>query len=322
MRIVLTDPAHLTPEAVEQFRALPATVHDGGVPTSEEVVVDRLAGAVIAVTSYVKIGKGVLDAIGPQLRHLILPASGYQGVDRVYARERGVDVINTPTHNAPAVAEHAVGLMFAGARHIVAANEDLRDGNWRGGRPEFHGFELGGKSLTVVGAGNIGRHVGNIATGIGMETNFVRSCNTAREVDQRLADADVVCLTLPYSETTHHFIDERRLRLMKPGSLLVNVSRGAIVDQGALLGALKSGEIGGAALDVFEGEPVVGAADKTLSPEIRELCALPNVVATPHMGWNTKEAAIRQGQELMANVRACLAGSPINVVNPIPRLVA
>ena len=312
MKIVLTDPAHLTPEAIEQFRELPATVHQEGVPTSPEQVVERLRGAHIGVTSYVRMGKAVLDQLSPDLRYLIAPASGHQGIDGAYAREQGVTVINTPTHNAQAVAEHTLGLMFSASRLIPAASQDLRSGGWRGGK--FHGVELQGSRVAIISAGNIGRRVGAMTTGIGMETAYATSRSTPTEIDDLVAGSDVVCLTLPLTERTHHVMDKRRLGLMRDGAMVVNVSRGPVMDYEALYQEASTGRII-AGLDVFEHEPVVGDPNKTVDPSILALCNLPNVVGTPHMGWNTEQAAVRQGQELMANVQACLSGQPINVVN-------
>lgn len=316
MRVVLTDPAHLTPEAIRDFRGLPATVFEEGVPTSPDQVLDRIGGAEIAVTSYVKLGREVLDAarvVAPNLAYLVLPASGYQGVDCSRARELGIGVVNTPTHNAQAVAEHVLALTFNVARQVSYAQMSLRDGQWRGGT--FHGFELQGSMMGIIGNGNIGRRVESMARGIGMRVLSASPRAACNEIDDVVGNADVVCITAPLTDQTYHLIDEQRIRLMRSHAVLINVSRGPLVDQRALLSALKEGRIAGAGLDVFEGEPVVGAPNKTISTEIRELCALPNVVGTPHIGWNTRQSAVRQGLELMANVRACIEGRPTNLVN-------
>lgn len=290
--VVLTDPAHLTADAISRIEAIPATVYPD-LPTSKECVIERIGPARIAVTSFVRLDADVLGA-APNLEHLIVPASGYQGVDREFARSRGITVINTPTHNAHAVAEHAVGLMFAAARLITTANDSLCGGQWTGG--SFRGIELSGRRL-------------------GMTTSTANSRSTPTEIDELVRQSDVVCLTLPLSDQTFHIMDERRLKMVGPQGLLINVSRGPVVDQVALYDLLLEGKIGGAGLDVFEGEPSVGDPMRTVSPEIIKLAKLPNVAATPHMGWNTIESNVRQGEELRANIQACLDGRPINVVS-------
>lgn len=321
MNIVLTDPAHLLPDAIERIQKLPATLYDV-IPTDEEEVIRRIKDAEIISTSFVGINKRIIDA-APSLKHIIVPAAGYQGVDAQYAKNKGITLSNCPTHNAQAVAEHAIGLMFAVARKTCEACSAVRQGKW--GSAPFQGLELSGRSLGLIGHGNIGQRIESMAQGIGMRVEWVDVDSPAGSLELMLQRVDVVCLCIPLTEQTFHIIDQKRLGIMKPASILINVSRGGVVDIEALAKILESHGIGGAGLDVFEGEPIVGEPLHTgpgndeyigsLRRNIVELARLPNVVATPHMGYKTIESAQRQGEELYANLVACMSGKPQNVVN-------
>jgi phosphoglycerate dehydrogenase-like enzyme len=144
-----------------------------------------------------------------------------------------------------------------------------------------------------------------------MQVTGIRSSSTSDEWDAVLTGSDVLCVILPTTDATHHLINAATLAKLKPGAMLINVGRGATIDTEALVAALKSGSIAGAAVDVYENEPMNGE----LPASIIELASLPTVVATPHIAYNTLEAAERLGDELLGNIDACLNGTPINVVN-------
>ncbi|NJL23619.1 MAG: dihydrofolate reductase, partial [Leptolyngbyaceae cyanobacterium SM1_3_5] len=156
-----------------------------------------------------------------------------------------------------------------------------------------------------------GSRVARLAEAIGMQVEFVNSRSSAAEIDRLISTCDILSLHLPATAQSRHLVDERRLNLMKPTAYLINTARGAIVDQAALLKLLQQKRIAGAALDVFEDEPIAG----TPNAEIQALVRLENVVATPHNAYNSEETAVNLGQELLAVIRACIAGAPINVVN-------
>lgn len=274
----------------------------------ENQVIDRIQGAEIITANYYDVTKKIIQSC-PSLKYIIVPTVGYEWVDIKAATTAGVKVINCPTHNGHAVAEHTIALMFAISRKIVQANEAIKKGNWT--PLKFEGLELSGKTLGIVGHGKIGSQTGELAQGLGMKVLFADSKTSANDLDALIAEVDYLGLNLPLNEHTHHLIDERRLRLMKKTAFFINTARGAIVDQKALLAALKRGDIGGAGLDVFDGE----SFDEKPIPEIVELCSLENVVATPHIAFNTKETVERLGNELMKNIEACVAGNPMNVVN-------
>jgi phosphoglycerate dehydrogenase-like enzyme len=283
------------------------TIYDD-VPNSDEEITRRVAGAELIGVSWVDIRDRLIQNT-PTLKYIVALAVGYDQIDVAAATAAGVKVINCPTHNAHAVAEYTIGLIFAVTRRIVEANRALCQGEWDPRR--YVSSELKGKTLGLIGYGTIGKAVEAIASALGVEVKMANSRTSADELDALIASVDMLSLHLPLRPATRHLIGDRRLRLMKPTAYLINTARGAIVDQTALLAALKEGRLAGAALDVFDAEPVTGAPN----PEILELAALDTVVATPHIAYNTTETAERLGAELIANIRACLDGMPINVVN-------
>ncbi len=310
MRLVMPDPVPLTPNHLAELGALVQTTIHSSRPASQANLIERIAGADIITTFYLDVGEDVISH-APSLKYIIVLAVGHDSVDSAAASRAGIRVINCPRHNYVAVAEHALGLMLACTRKTVSANTSLRRGEWR--PVSYEGPELNGKTLGLVGYGNIGKAVARYAACLGMTTQFVNSSSSPQALDDLLATSDIVCLCLPLTQATRHLMDERRLALMKKTAYLVNTSRGAIVDQRALLTALRTGQLAGAALDVFEGEPFRAGID----PDTQSLLSLDNVVATPHIASDTPEVLIRLGAELIENVRACLNGRPINVVNPV-----
>jgi len=228
----------------------------------------------------------VINAAGPRLKVISRYGVGSDRVDLPAAAARGIVVAVTPGANAVAVAELALGLMFALARHLPALDRAVREGGW----PRAKGMELTGKTLGVVGVGAIGRALATRAEGIGMtvvghdpvvDDETMRAMGiTPVSLADLLATADVVSLHVPLLDSTRHLIDAAALAAMKPGALLVNTARGGLIDEDAALAALQSGHLGGLALDAYEVEPPTG------SP----LFALDNVVATPHTGAHTDEA--------------------------------
>lgn len=307
MNIVITDHIEISNEATTRLKDLLATIHED-VPADDAAIIDRIKDAEIITANYIDITAKIIDA-APKLKYIIVPAVGYEWVDYAYAAQKGIKVINCPTHNSQAVAELALGLMFTVGRKICDANNSLRSGEWQAS--QFKGLELSGKKLGLVGYGNIGKRIAKMAEGIGMTVEYADSKANPEFVDALLGSSDFVALCLPLSDKTRGLIDARRLGLLKSNAILVNVARGPIVDQEALMQALKAGSIAGAGLDVYNDEPLVGDPPRS----IVELANLPNVVATPHYGYNTAETAERLGDELYANIESCLRGDPINVVN-------
>ena len=242
---------------------------------------------------------------------------GHEGIDKTQTRQKRIAVTNTPGALTRSVAEHTFWLIGALLRNIVKGDCAVRKGLF----PSFNGFELYGKTLLVVGIGEIGQQVARIAShGFGMHVYAADRCSLeelaqnrhiapekwlgeygierySSDVDALLPEADVVALHLASTPETRHFISTDRIALMKPEAVLINTARGPVVDELALFEALVSGKIAGAALDVFESEPY---RPVTESADMR---TLDNVVLTPHLGSSSIEANRRMGESVLKNVR-------------------
>jgi glyoxylate reductase len=252
-------------------------------------------------------------AAAPRLRAVGNVAVGYDNVDVEAAARAGVAVCNTPGVLDETTADVAFGLMIAASRLFGEAERDLRAGRWQGWAiTQYLGRDVHGATLGVVGYGRIGRVVARRAAGFGMrvlhharhdsgEPGFVAS------LDELLAEADVVSLHVPLAPATRHLISRRELALMKPTAVLVNTSRGPVVDELALAEALDSGRIFAAGLDVFEEEPRVHP----------RLLAAPRAVLLPHVGSGSQQTRTRMARLAADGVRAVLAGEqPSNLVTP------
>lgn len=249
----------------------------------------------------------------PKLRLISLCAVGTDSIDLEAASEMGVAVTNQPGRTAGVVAEHIFGLMFAVAKRAAYQTMELKSGRWTRKENIF----LQGKTLGIVGTGNIGSELAGLANALGMGVvawTFHPTDQRARrlgvryvEFDDLLAVADVVSLNVALTAATRGMMGEREFGLMKPGALLVNGGRGALVDKHALVRALHSGRLAGAGLDVYDIEPLP-ADDPILSCE--------QVVLTPHMADQTPEGIDLLNQGAVDNVIAFLQGRPQNVVNP------
>jgi phosphoglycerate dehydrogenase-like enzyme len=308
MKVVLPDPSDLLEADKTKLKSLGEVTFYEEMPVTEAEVIQRIDGAELIALSWVDITETIIRS-NPNLKYIVALAVGYDQIDLEAASAANVKVINCPTHNALAVAEYTIGLIFAVTRRILEANLFLREGNWN--QQRFRGVELRGKKLGLIGYGNSGRAVEKLAIALGMEVNHATSKTSPNDLDQLIATSDILSLHLPLTERSRHLIDERRLNLLKPSAYLINTARGAIVDQQALIKILNQKRIAGAALDVFEDEPVSGIPTR----EMLELIRLGNVVATPHIAYNSEEMAARLGAELIANIQACIEGKPINVVN-------
>jgi D-3-phosphoglycerate dehydrogenase len=219
-----------------------------------------------------------------QLKHIVFLGTGaasYMNVDEL--RSHGVAVASDRMHGDTAVAEHTIALMFAAARGVARMDREVRAGVWS----PREGMQLHGKTLGVIGLGGIGREVAHLGRGIGMHVigwNRTRRAGIPlAELDTLLEHADVVSINLTLAHETHGFLNKERIARMKPGAILINTARGALVDEAALIEALKSGHIGHAGLDVFHDEP--------LKPD-HPLARMDNVTLTSHAGFRTVEASM------------------------------
>jgi len=223
---------------------------------------------------------------------------GLDNIDQDAAKEKNIKVINAVEGAITAVAELVIGLMLSMAREIPRADREIRNGNWV--KKELMGSELKGKYLGIVGLGNIGKRLGRLARALNMniigydvteiDNEFSKEVGLMKaDLDTLLSSADYVSFHVPLLDSTRHMINAEKLKMMKNTARIINTARGGVIDEEALYNSLKEGSLAGAALDVFEVEPATG----------NKLITLPNFIATPHMGAQTKEA-----QLLAANIIA------------------
>jgi glyoxylate reductase len=275
-------------------------------------VVEEVAGSAGLVTIPADVvGARLFDAAGPDLRIVANFGVGYDSVDVAEATRRGIVVSNTPDVLTQATAELTVALLLSLLRRVTEGDRLVRRQDAWALSPTFMlGEGLAGKTLGVVGLGRIGREVARLAGAFRMRVVHTGGSGPHEELplERLLAEADVVTLHVPLKPETHHLIGQRELALMRPNSVLVNVSRGPVVDEAALVEALAGGQIAGAALDVYEREPEVSAG----------LLGLENVVLTPHLGSSTHTAREAMGMLCADALEAVLlrAELPENAVNP------
>jgi phosphoglycerate dehydrogenase-like enzyme len=308
MKLVFPDYIEMLEQDIERVKTLVDVEVYNDVPDSESAMLQRIQSADVVVPSVSDVTASMIRH-APNLKYIIVPGIGYDQIDVKAATAAGIRVINCPTHNVAAVAEYTVGLIFAITRKIVAAHHSLQAGHWNSW--QYQGTEIRGKTLGLLGYGGIGQAVAQLAIALGMTVLHANSQTSAEQLDQLIASSDILSLHLPLTSHSKYLIDQRRLGLMKPTAYLINTARGAIVEPQALFSALTENRIAGAALDVFEYEPISGEPNAA----IVELATLSNVVATPHIAYNTLETMMRLGDELIRNLQACLNGDPINVVN-------
>lgn len=298
MRILIA--SQLAPEALATLQAR----HDVRIALGASeadlsaAAVDREA---IVFRSGVSIGPGVLAA--PDLRLLVRAGSGLDNLDLATVRERGIELVRIPGPGAQAVAELTFGLMIALARSIVLADRHLRNAHWA--KSELVGYNLRGKRLGVVGLGSIGTRVATLGLAWGMRPigvvahpseerarSFAAQGVDLADLERVLEESDFISLHVPLDDATRGMIGADQLARIKPGAFLVNIARGGVVDEAALLGALQpGGRLRGAALDVH-----VAEGEGRRSP----LADLPNVVLTPHIGAQTVDAQEEIGREVVA----------------------
>jgi glyoxylate reductase len=285
-------------------------LREGGLEcTGEELLALVPGSSAIVADPSVPIDAEVLNAAGEELRVVANFAVGHDNVDLAACRERGVIVTNTPDVLTEATAELALALTLAAARRMSDAERDLRAGRWRGWDPAaYRGIEIWGSTVGVVGMGRIGERYARLSHGLG--AGIVYSSTSAKpeaesdldarrlELDELLEAADVVSVHAPASPETHHLISARQLELIGPDGVLVNTSRGSLVDSDALASALQEGTLGAAGLDVYEGEPEVPA----------RLLEAPRCVLLPHIGSATVPSRDGMARAAAENVIAVLEG--------------
>jgi len=306
------------PQALALLAPL-ADVIDGGTEGSDEWYAKISSCDALILGGTTTIDGPVLDRIGARLRVLARTGIGVDRIDLAAATEHGIMVVNTPDGPTESTAEHAIALMLNLLKQVAVSERLLRSGQgWVDYGVLRPGMEALGATLGLIGLGRIGGRVATIARALGMHVlaydPFVVPARAvalhvelAPTLDHLLAAADVVSIHCPADATTHHLIDAAALARMRPGSYLINVSRGPIIDEQALVAALRSGHLAGAGLDVFDPEPP--AADNPLF-------RLPNTICTSHIGSYTSAGVLRMQVMACAEVASALRGErPANLVN-------
>ena len=276
----------------------------------------RLKDATIAISNKVLLQREVLEKL-PNLKMIAVAATGVNNVDVDYCRERGIVVSNIRNYSVNTLPEHVFMLMLALRRNLLAFREDVCNGEWQRA-DQFCLFthpvsDLFGSTLGIIGNGAIGKAVGKIALAFGMKVLIaehkgavnIRAGYTPFETVLR--QSDVISLHLTMTTQTRHLISTREFNLVKPTALLINTARGGLVDEAALLEALREGRIGGAGFDVLEKEP-----PREGNP-LLEL-KLPNFILTPHIAWSSRQAMQILADQLTDNIEAFLEGAPQNRV--------
>jgi glyoxylate reductase len=307
-----------------QVRALPGGHFDrlagqfelrggGPAPAPRPALLEAARDAEVLVTSYIdRVDEPLLAGL-PRLRHLASYGVGVDHIDLPACRRRGLLVTNTPGVVTEATAEHAIALMLAASRRVAEGDRLIRRGGWAAVDPSLLlGTGLDGKLLGLVGFGRIGQAVARRAAGLGLRLAYA----SPREVpfpgarhlalEALLAEADVVSLHVPRTPATEGLLSRQRLELMKPGAILVNTARGAVVDDAALAEALAAGRLAAAGLDVYRDEPSVPAP----------YLALESVVLTPHLGSGTRETRSAMALMVVEEVERVVRGEPAR--HPVP----
>lgn len=284
--------------------------------TSPKQTAARISGAHIVITNKVKISADMLRQ-NPQIRMIAIAATGFEHVDVTAARDQGVVVSNIRAYGNDTVAEHAFMLMLALMRQLPAYQRDVAAGLWQNS-PFFCHFgapirDLHGKTLGIFGRGGIGQALAQRAQAFGMKIiwgEHKHSTQTRQGYTpfaEVLATADVISLHCPLNADTRHLLGEEELKRMKPGAVLINVGRGGLVDEVALVAALKYGQLGGAGFDVLSEESPING-----NPLLNT--RLPNLIVTPHMAWGSQEAMGRLFDMLTDNIHAYVQGQPQSTV--------
>lgn len=272
---------------------------------SREALLTRIKDVDIYVLGVEKADRELIDAAG-KLRYIIKFGAGVDNIDVAYARQKGISVTNAPGQNASSVADLAFGLLLAGARSIPQTNAAVKNGFWK----ISMGYELDGKTLGLIGFGEIGKRIARRASGFNMNImayGTYKDYKSAKqlnvrfaELDDLLAKSDFVCISTSLRPETFHLMNEERLAKMKNTAFLINIARGEVIDENALIQALEQKKIRGAALDVFETEP----------PSAR-VTSLPNVICTSHIGGATFESIRRIEKITSENIGRFIGNEPL-----------
>ena len=302
------------PEPVEtrMKELFDVTLRDPDTRMSRDELAAAMQGADVLVPCVTdQIDAGLIGQAGPRLKLIANYGAGIDHVDVATARQRGILVSNTPGVVTDDTADMTLALILSVTRRIPEGLAEMQAGEWRGWSPMAHlGGRIGGRRLGILGMGRIGQAVAVRARAFGMQVHYHNRKRLRPEIeaaldatwweslDQMVARMDIVSINCPHTPSTYHLMNARRLKLMKPTAVIVNTSRGEVIDENALTRGLRAGELAGAGLDVFE-------HGHEVNPRLR---ALPNVVLLPHMGSATIEGRIEMGEKVIINIKTFADG--------------
>ncbi|WP_245155551.1 2-hydroxyacid dehydrogenase [Paracoccus ravus] len=286
----------------------------------EELVAAMQASDVLVPTVTDRIDANMLAQAGERLKLIANYGAGFDHIDVQSARQRGILVSNTPGVVTEDTADMVLALILSVVRRLPEGMAEMQGGRWQGWSPTNHlGGRIGGRRLGILGMGRIGQAVARRARAFGMQVHYHNRRRLRPEIeaeleatwweslDQMLARMDIISVNAPHTPSTFHLLNARRLKLMKPSAVVVNTSRGEVIDENALTRMLRAGEIAGAGLDVFE-------HGHEINPRLREL---PNVVLLPHMGSATIEGRAEMGEKVIINIKTFADGHrPPDLVVP------
>lgn len=316
MKVVFLDAATIDPELEWPPFEFP---HDYSsyANTAPDQVIERIKEANIVISNKVPITAAAIAA-APHLKHIAVPATGYNHIDVEACAHAAVTVSHVRDYAQIAVSEHCVALLFALSRSLIPYHRSVASGRWQEvGLFSYFDYpirQIQGSTLGIIGAGTLGRAFAQRAESLGMHILFAehRGATDTRPgytpFKEVLAQADVISLHCPLNEQTKHLLNAESFSLMHKQPLIINTSRGGLIDPHALVDALDAAQISGAAIDVVEQEPP--AADHPYM----QLMERPNFIMTPHVAWANRQAMRQLERQLVANIHAFVQGSPINLV--------
>ena len=321
MKIVVLDgavenPGDLSWEELGKLGEL--TVYERTSMTDETEIAQRIGGASVVITNKTPITRGVLERC-PSVRYISVLATGYNVIDCAAAREKGIPVTNVPSYGTASVSQFSIALLLEICHHIGHHNTSVHEGNWENCADwcywDYPLIELEGKTIGIIGFGRIGQAEGRVAKALGMKVlaydlypnDTGRAIGEYVDLDMLLAQADVITLHCNLTPENTGFINKDTIAKMKDGVILINNARGQLIHEQDVADALNSGKMAAAGLDVVYTEPIRGD---------NPLLKAKNCIITPHISWAPKESRQRIMDCAVANVKAYLAGSPVNVVNP------
>lgn len=272
-------------------------------PVSDEDVITRISDAEIIIVNKYKLNDKIIKKLSKTFLVCIF-GSGFDFVDVDAARKKGIAVTNIPDYCTEAAAEHSIGLLIAASRLYYKAGSEMRSGIWN--PHKYKGLELHKATLGIIGYGRIGKKIAEMAhLGFHMRIISVNSKSNRKELEELLKKSDYISVNVPLNERTKGLLSEKEFNLMKKGVVIVNTSRGAVIEDSALIKNIKAKKVFAAGLDVFKKEPIF--------PD-DPLFGFDNVVLTPHIGFKTYSSEKTISQLLVKNINSFIAGMPINIV--------